>query len=223
MLFEKCTIILLLITLVISFVLLFFVTKPYWLNYIEGELIWDPRRDRIRVLGHVGLFLFNLTLLYVIVGISSPYTFSTKVLIGLLFLIVIIALSIGAVFYFYEEKFLNKSNINEFKSLFENRVFNQIMSELKKLNILEESGKWNISGPLKNKRDISILISILIGNAMLPANNYKETHRLARLYFQVDFNYEEMTKLIKNYKDNDAESKDVKSYKLLAFIENIRC
>ncbi|MBT9187770.1 hypothetical protein [Zobellia russellii] len=221
----------------LGFGILFFSLMPYLSSYMAGQFKWDPSKDRMRVFFHLLFFLLICLLTNELLAIypvsSRSFGVSEIGLTGLNLMLVAVSfifLLKGRYFWTSSVGNINLTKTDDYESntdrklreIFRGNSFNELIDGLRELKVINVKNEW-VGGPLKRTRDVSLLMAILIDAELLNYSSKKEIWQLAKDSFSVDFDYAEMTKLIKDIELDEIAEKDLNSYRTLDFVKHIRC
>lgn len=98
---------------------------------------------------------------------------------------------------------------NEFCDFFLGNSFDKFKNISLKDNLVTNDGNWNF----KRKRDISLMLAVLVENGLIKTqNNYTTLHVVCQNYFDLTFDYSEMTTVIKDVLENNIQERDIVIY-----------
>ena len=98
---------------------------------------------------------------------------------------------------------------NEFCHFFLGNSFDEFKNISLKNNLITKDGNWNFN----RKRDISLMLAVLVENGLIKTqNNYKTLHAVCENYFDLTFDYSEMTTVIKDVLENNIQERDIVIY-----------
>lgn len=98
---------------------------------------------------------------------------------------------------------------NEFCDFFLGNSFDKFKNISLKNNLITKDGNWNF----KRKRDISLMLAVLVENGLIKTqNNYTTLHVVCQNYFDLTFDYSEMTTVIKDVLENNIQERDIVIY-----------
>lgn len=120
-----------------------------------------------------------------------------------------------------ELKNTNISNMKEteFKDFFLGNSFDEFKNISFENNLITKDGNWVFG----RKRDISLMLAVLVENGLIKTQeNYKAFQGVCEKYFDLTFDYSEMTTVINDVLENNIQDRDIVIYKKFNVLYDIK-